>query len=640
MRGFFLKVIRLSHHSEEILRFRSILSVVAGIVILLELLFDFIGITVLATHILDYVLLIVLIILVAFSAIKEFKEHPFNIDFLMTVAAVSATWIGAIHEALLVLILFNFAEYVEEKTTDKLRKTVHEFSKIIPKKTYKYENGRLVEVNVNELTVGDEILIKPGQRVPVDGVILQGETAIDVSTITGESIPIDVKPKDQILSGSINLTNSVRVKVIKPFKDSTVSRIMQLVLEAQERKAKIERFIDRFSVVYTPIVLILAIATVLVPVLIFSQPFKLWLYRSLILIVLACPSAFIISTPITYFVGLTRAMKSGLIVKGSIYLETLSKVNAMAFDKTGTLTENRLVVKQVIPINSSNEKEVLKLAAFLETHSNHPIARAIVDKAVQENINLNSDNIRTVEELPGLGLRAIVDDVGEIVIGNERILSKLNIKFSSEKHSSLVREGKIVYVARNGEVIGLIEIEDVLRKTAVEAINELYKLGLSHPIMLTGDNEPVARKIAKKLDIKEYYANLLPEDKVRIVRALKKQYNYISMVGDGINDAPALAVSDVGIAIGTAGNDIAIESADVAVMSDDLRRIPYLIRLSRKVQLKLKMNLILAFSLKLFLMALGLLGFIPLLIAVLGDDGLTLLIIGNTVPILKYKEKL
>lgn len=630
----------MSHHSEEILRYRFILSVVAGIVILLELLFDFIGITVLASHILDYVLLIVLIIPVAFSAIKEFKEHPFNIDSLMTVAAISATWIGAIHEALLVLILFNFAEYVEEKTTDKLRKTVHEFSKIIPKKTYKYENGRLVEVDVNELIIGDEILIKPGQRVPVDGVILQGETAIDVSTITGESIPIDVKPGDQVLSGSINITNSIRVKVIKPFKDSTVSRIMQLVLEAQERKAKIERFIDSFSVVYTPIVLILAIATVLIPVLIFSQSFKLWLYRSSILIVLACPSAFIISTPITYFVGLTRAMKSGLIIKGSIYLETLSKVNAMAFDKTGTLTENRLVVKQVIPINSSNEKEVLKLAALLETHSNHPIARAIVDKAVRENINLDSDNIRTVEELPGLGLRAIIDDVGEIVIGNERILTKLDIKFSSEEHSSLVRESKIVYVARNGEVIGLIEIEDVLRKTAVEAINELYKLGLLHLIMLTGDNKPVARKIAKKLGIKEYCANLLPEDKVRIVRELKRQYNYVSMVGDGINDAPALAVSDVGIAIGTAGNDIAIESADVAVMSDDLRRIPYLIRLSRKVQLKLKMNLILAFSLKLLLMALGLLGFIPLLIAVLGDDGLTLLIIGNTVPILKYEEKL
>ncbi len=619
------------NESEELLKARVLTSIIAAGAMITELVLDYLGIVNVPIHYLCLILLPIMIIPVAYSAFMEFREKPFNVDFLMTIVSIGAIYIQAYHEALLVLVLFNFSEYIEDKTIDRLKATLEEFSKLVPKVANLVINGKVVEVDVERVKVGDVLLIKPGERIPVDGVVLEGSTTIDTSAVTGESIPIDVHEGDTVLSGTINLTNSIKIKSTRPFIDSTVSRITKLVLEARERKTKIERFIDRFSLYYTPIIIILAFLTITIPVIL-GQDFKTWLYRSLVLLVLACPSAFIISTPITYFVGITRATRSGVIIKGSTYIETLSKVRAMAFDKTGTITRNKLVVKEVVPVNVS-DKELLRIAAALEAQSNHPVAVAIVEKAKELGLEISAS--ADVKEVPGMGLEGEIDGFGHVLVGNERFLRMKGINISDEV---LRPYEKAVYVCSNSSVIGVIILEDIIRESARDAVKELYDIGIKDIIMLTGDREEVARRIAERVGIKRYYANLLPEDKVRKIIELKKKYGLVSMVGDGINDAPALAQSDTGIAIGTAGNDIAIEAADVAVMSDNLRKIPYIIRLSRKIQRTLKINLGLTFALKIGLIILGFLGFIPLIIAVLGDDGLTLLVIANVLPIFKYSD--
>ncbi len=622
----------MSGESEELLRERVMTSLVAAGAMITELIFDYLGIVSIPIHYLCLVLLPIMTLPIGYAALKEFREKPFNVDFLMTIVSIGAIYIGAYHEALLVLILFNFSEYIEDKTIDKLKATLEEISKLVPKVANVIINGKVVEVDVEKVKVGDVLLIKPGERIPVDGVIVEGSTTIDASAVTGESIPVDVREGDIVLSGTINLTNSIKVKPTKPFTDSTVSRITKLVLEARERKTRMERFIDKFSLYYTPVIIVLALLTIIIPVLVYGQGFKTWLYRALVLLVLACPSAFIISTPITYFVGITRATRSGIIVKGSTYIETLSKVRAMAFDKTGTITKNKLVVKEIVPVNV-DDKELLKIAATLEAQSNHPVAVAIVEKAKELGIEFQvSADIR---EIPGMGLEGKIDGIGHVLVGNEKFLKMKGIHISEE---ILRPDEKAVYVCSNSSVIGVIVLEDIIRETAKDAIAELYNIGIRDIIMLTGDREEVAKKIAEKVGIKKYYANLLPEDKVKKIIELKREYGLVSMVGDGINDAPALAQSDTGIAIGTAGNDIAIEAADVAVMSDNLKKIPYIVRLSRKIHKTLKINLGLTFALKIGLIILGFLGYLPLIIAILGDDGLTLLVIANVLPILKYSD--
>lgn len=625
-------VLNLTIKVEKILKFRLLTSLIASGTMITELILNYFDIVSFKIHYLCLILLPVLILPIGYSAIREFIEKPFNIDFLMTIVSIGAIYIGAYHEALLVLILFNFSEYIEDKTIDKLKHTLEEFSKLVPKTANVIVDGKVIEVNIENVKTGDTLLIKPGERIPVDGVVLEGTTTIDTSAITGESMPIDVSEGDTVLSGTINLTNSIKIRVIKQFIDSTVSRITKLVLEARERKTMIERFIDKFSFYYTPLIVTLAVLTIIIPVLLYGQSFNLWLYRALILLVLACPSAFIISTPITYFVGITRATKSGVIVKGSIYIEALSKIKAMAFDKTGTITYNKLVVKEIIPINI-NERELLKIAAALEAQSSHPVAIAIVEKAKEMGIEIKAS--ADIKETPGMGLEGNIDGIGYVIIGNEKFLKKKGVTISNDV---LILDKKAVYVSTNGNIAGVLVLEDIVRESARDAIKELYELGIKDIVMLTGDREEVAREIANSVGIRKYFANLLPEDKVKKVIELKKEYGIVSMVGDGINDAPALAQSDTGIAIGTAGNDIAIEAADIAVMSGDLRKIPYIVRLSRIIQRTLKINLSLTFAVKIGLIVLGFLGYIPLIIAVLGDDGLTLLVIANVLPILKYRD--
>lgn len=573
---------------------------------------------------------------VLLEALKRLRENPFNADLLMGIAAVGAATIGVWEEGAAVLILYNVAETLEDYTVDRVRRITMKMAALLPKRALVKRDGRLEEVPVEELLVGDVIAVKPGWRIPIDGKILSGRSNIDQSAITGESIPVEKAPGDEVLSGTLNLEGSLEIKVEKPFKDSTISRIVKLVVEARERKTNIERFVDKFSRYYTPAMMVLAALTAVVPPLFFGGSFSLWIYRALFVLIIACPSAFVIATPVTILMGLTRAMWSGVLVKGGMYLEELSRTRVVAFDKTGTLTMGKLKVSEVVPSSGFQKSEVLRLAALAESMSSHPIGMAIVKEAEEQELKLNEDV--EVLEVAGKGVRASLGKNKMILVGKPSFLSESRVQVDEALIEGKARSsGTFVAISIDGEYAGLIVVADELRPEARETVEALRALGMEEVVMLTGDNEATAKTIAEQLGITRYHAALLPEDKVRLATTLREKYGSIAMVGDGVNDAPVLAASNVGVAIGTAGNDIAIEAADVALMGSDLRAVPYTIKLGRKVINKLKVNIALTLSFKFLMITLGALGLIPLWFAVIGDDGITLVIIANALPLLRFK---
>lgn len=572
---------------------------------------------------------------VVYDAIRRLREQPFNEDLLMAIAAIGAAAIGTWEEGAAVLLLYNAAERIEDLTVDRVRNLAKRMAGLLPKRALLKKDGGEEEVPVESLNVGDVVIVKSGWRVPVDGRIVAGRSSIDQSIVTGESIPVEKSVGDRVLSGSLSIGGSIEVLVEKPYSESTVSRIVEMVLEAQERKARVERFIERFSRYYTPAMILLSSGIAMIPPLVFGQPYATWLYRALIVLVIACPSALVISTPVTVLMGLTRAMWSGILVKGGRYLEELAGVRAVVFDKTGTLTEGRLKVSRVIPLNGYREEDVLRLAAMAESRSSHPIANAIVERA--GHVQRGTVEVTQFVDVPGKGLKVTLSDGSVVLVGKHSFLVEEGVDAGGQMVSQFLPSGvATVAVAVNGKIAGLIHVEDQVRSEARGVVKELHSQGIKS-VMLTGDNPSTAREVSAELGIDEYYADLLPEDKVRLVDELRARYGSVAMVGDGVNDAPALAASNVGIAIGTAGNDVAIEAADVALMGSNLRSIPYLIKLGRKVSSKVRVNIALALSLKAIMIALGAVGLIPLWFAVIGDDGLTLLVIANALPLLRFR---
>jgi Cd2+/Zn2+-exporting ATPase len=570
---------------------------------------------------------------VLWEAVKHFKMNPFNADLLMSIAGIGATAIGVWEEGAVVLILYNIAETIEDYIIDKTRKLAGKIAALLPKKALVKKNGTLEEIPVEKLQVGQVIVVKPGWRIPVDGRVIQGSSVVDQSMITGESIPVEKGPGDEILAGTLNIQGSLEVRVERQFYDSTVSRIVRIVTEERVRKAKIERFVDRFSRIFTPLMLIIAVFVAFIPSLVFGESLSVWIYRALIVLVIACPSAFLIATPVTILMGLTRAMWSGFLIKGGKYLEELSRIRIIAFDKTGTLTLGKLKVSKIVPSNDFKSREVLKLAAIAESRSSHPIALAIVNEAKEQGISL--DEYVHVIDIAGKGVKATLQDGRTVLIGKPLFLEESGIKTNIENDP--LNDGTHVAVALNNRFAGLIIVKDEPRPDAKETIEVLKTMNIE-VAMITGDSEATAKVIAEQLGITNYYANLLPEDKVSVANNLRKKYGPIATVGDGINDAPVLAASNVGIAIGTAGNDIAIEAADIALMGSDLRSVPYIIKLARKTMTKLKVNIALTMLVKFFMILLGILGLIPLWFAVIGDDGLTLVLIANSLTLLYLKR--
>jgi len=571
---------------------------------------------------------------VLFDAAKRIKDHPFSADVLMSVAAVGAAAIGAWHEGAAVILLYNIAETVEDYTVDRVRNITKKMARLLPQRALLMKNGSPVEVSVDGLKVGDRIMVKPGWRIPVDGRIMVGRSSVDQSAVTGESVPVEKKPDSSVLSGTLNLDGSLELEVERRFQDSTVSRIVKLVMESHEKKARIEKFVDRFSRYYTPAMIGLAIAIAIIPPVILAEPFSVWIYRALIVLIVACPSALVISTPVTILLGLTRAMWNGILVKGGTYLEEMSRVRAVAFDKTGTLTLGRLRVARISPAKGYQENEVLRVAAIAESRTTHPIGTAIVEEAKRRRIEIAA-NVE-INDYAGRGIKAAPTSGPSVLVGKLSYLAENGIALN-DPSSETPQEGTVVGVAADGRLSGVIVVVDQLRPESKESLDALKKIGVERVVMLTGDTEAVAKKIAAELGVSDYYSELLPEAKVEIAKKLRQEYGSVAMVGDGINDAPVLAASNVGIALGTAGNDIAIEAADVALMGSDLRAVPYLIRLGRKVRRKLALNIGIALGLKFLVIGLGSLGLIPLWLAVIGDDGVTLLVIAHALPLLKFR---
>jgi Cd2+/Zn2+-exporting ATPase len=565
--------------------------------------------------------------------LSTLKLH-FSIDLLMTIAAAGAFLIGHGEEGAMVLFLFSIAEFLEEHAADRARNSLRELMRVAPETARLRRNGEEVEVHIHEAGVGDMVVVKPGEKIPLDGIVVRGTARVNQAPITGESLPVVKEEGGKVYAGTINEDGYLEIRVTRKPSETLLSRIVEMVAESQRRKSRTEKFIDKFSRHYTPAVIILAFLVAALPP-VFGMPFREWFYRALVLLVVSCPCALAISTPVSMVSGITSAARNGVLIKGSTYLEELSRVRTVAFDKTGTLTMGRPVVTGVVAADGQKEVEVLRIAASLEAKSEHPIARAVVEEAERQGLRLR--DIKDFRAVAGKGV------IGQIKgktyrVGNRRFFEEEGIRFSDREVTKMEAEGRtVVLVGDGGWSFGIIAVMDQLREGAVEAVRSLKEKGI-RVVMLTGDNKSTARAIARAAGVDEYHASLLPEDKVRIIDKLTRGYGGVAMVGDGVNDAPALARATVGIAMGAIGSDVALETADIALMEDNLFNLSRLFELSRRTLRVVKENVVASIAVKGSLAILALPGMVTLWMAVgVGDMGLSLAVILNAMRLSRVK---
>lgn len=561
------------------------------------------------------------------------KGKIFDENFLMGIATLGAFAINEYPEAVMVMILFQIGEMFQSYAVEKSRKSITELMDIRPDYANIEQDGKLVSVPPEEIKPGDVIVIKTGEKVPLDGVVESGIALLDRSALTGEPVPVEVKPMSEVLSGSINLNGVLKIRVSKEFKESTVSKILELVENAGAKKAKTEKFITRFAKYYTPAVVLAALLlAVLPPILVEGAVFSEWLRRALTFLVISCPCALVISIPLSFFGGIGGASRAGILVKGSNYLEAIANPEFVVFDKTGTLTKGVFNVTQIKPAKGFNGYELLKYTALAESYSSHPIAHSL--KKAYGTVT-ESKNVRGVNEISGAGIRAIVDD-REVVTGNEKIMSKFGIVFEPVE-----KAGSIVYTAIDGRFAGYIVIADEIKKDAKQAVEGLKQLH-AKVVMLTGDTESGATHFAKETGIDEVYSNLLPAQKVvKIEEFIKEKTPSKSVIfaGDGINDAPVLMRADVGIAMGGLGSDAAVEAADIVIMDDSPSKINFAIKIARKTMFIVKENIVFALGIKGLFLVLGAFGLVTMWGAVFADVGVSVLAILNSLRTLGVKEE-
>ncbi|HXY87994.1 MAG TPA: cation-translocating P-type ATPase [Candidatus Acidoferrales bacterium] len=564
------------------------------------------------------------------KGIQSLARRRLDMNFLMVIAATGAFAIGHGEEGASILLLFSIAEFLEDYAGERARESVGALIKLAPETAIVIRDGKEKIVHAHEVAVGELVVVKPGDKIPVDGVVVRGTSSVNQAPITGESVLVTKTRGDEVFAGTINGEGYLQVRAIKRSDETILSKIVQLVDEAQREKSPTEAFIDRFARYYTPTVIGLAALVVVIPPLLLGLPFNEWFYKGLVLLVVSCPCAMAISTPVSMVSGLTSAAKNGVLIKGGSNIEKMQTINAMVFDKTGTLTEGKPEVVDIISMNEVPEQELLQIAASLESLSSHPVADAIVTCAAEQNIALMQ--VSEFKSLAGKGLIGTVDG-RTYSIGNRSFFAGLIIDVP-EQIERLENEGKtIVLVGVDSRIVGVLGLMDKTRDMSVDTIKALREKRI-RTVMLTGDNERAARAIANKLTIDEYYANLLPEDKVAQIESLLKKYEYVAMVGDGVNDAPALAKAQVGIAMGAIGSDVAIETADIALMRDDLSKINYLIDLSKKTMSIVKQNISASILIKASFAVLTFPGIITLWLAVaVGDMGLSLAVILNALRI-------
>ena len=561
----------------------------------------------------------------------------FDENFLMTIATLGAIAIHELPEGVAVMLFFQIGELFQGFAVGRSRRSIKSLLEVRPDRANLVINGVVTEVNPEQAEVGDTIIIKPGEKVPLDGEILSGNSQVDTSALTGESIPRTVRKGEIILAGAINQTGSLTVRVTKLFAESSIAKILDLVENASSKKAPTEKFITRFARYYTPIVVFLSLAVaILPPLLIPGASSELWVYRALVLLVISCPCGLVISIPLGYFGGVGGAAKRGILVKGSTFLDALTDVKTVIFDKTGTLTEGVFQVTQVTPYNGYSEREILALAAIAESQSNHPVARSVVEAYDNEissrDLTIIDFDVTDYEEIPGHGIRAKVREMS-ILAGNDRLLHQENIE-----HNTCNVEGTVVHLAIDRKYAGYILISDRIKEDAPKAIARLKKAGVNETVMLTGDNQVVAKSVADKLGLDTYKAELLPENKVEAIEEyLRKsdKKSKVAFVGDGINDAPVIARADIGMAMGALGSDAAIETADVVLMNDAPSKVAEAINIGRKTHSIVWQNIILAMAIKALFIFLGAIGIASLWSAVFADVGVALLAILNASRILR-----
>ena len=567
-------------------------------------------------------------LIIGFSVIREAVENIFHGEFfdenfLMTVATIGAFAIGEYPEAVLVMLLSQIGETFESMASAKARKSISSMMDIKPDFAHLLIGETTKTVNPEEVKIGDIILVKPGEKIPLDGVIEKGESTLDTSALTGESLPRTVSKDNEVVSGAVNLTSLLYVRVTKIFSESTVSKILNLVENAENKKAKAENFITKFAKYYTPIVVFAAIALAIIPSLILGD-WGNWIKRACIFLVVSCPCALVISVPLSFFAGIGAASKRGILIKGGNFIETLAKMEIAVFDKTGTLTKGNFEVVKVFALNQ-NENELLNLAAKAESFSNHPIGKSILKAAKIQNPSEIQKNV-SIKEISGMGIEATLEDEQNITIfcGNHKLMKKHNIQF--EEATEI---GTIVYVVKNQDFLGYIVIADAEKPEATSAIANLKALGIERTVMLTGDKENVANAVGKKLGVDTVFANLLPQDKVSILEQLLAEKKIVGFVGDGINDAPVLTRSDVGIAMGGLGSDAAIEAADVVLMDDNPEKIAIAIKIARNTIKIVKQNIAFALGIKFIVLVAGSLGLAPMWLAIFADVGVSVIAILN-----------
>jgi Cd2+/Zn2+-exporting ATPase len=569
------------------------------------------------------------------SAFFALKNLSADMNLLMTIAVIGAAVIGEWSEAAVTIVLFSLANYLEGKSVRKAHTAFKSLSDQIPREIECEVDGGIRAVRPDQLNPGDLIHLKPGMTCPTDCEIVEGKAYINQAAVTGESAPVSMGEKDTVLGGSINTDGFLRLKVLKRFSDSTLSKIVQMVEEASGRKARLANLIDRFARVYTPIVVGLALLVAVIPPLLFAQEFEKWFYRALVFLVISCPCALVISTPVAVICSLTRAARDGILIKGGIFLEKLAGLKGALLDKTGTLTRGSFSVTDVVAINEHGENEVVSIAASIEQYSEHPIARAILEYASEKNIGY--DQSAYFKAFPGEGARGRIGEK-EFMVGSHRFFHERGI-CDDDLHTKvavLENEGKsLVLLSDQERLIGAIALSDQAKPNAKTAINDLHNFGLKDVIMLTGDNQPSAEYMARQLGIDKFESGLLPHDKNRQVAEYQSRLGSVAMVGDGINDAPALASADVGIAMGTGGSDIAIEAADVAIIGDNPAMVPRAIGLSKRALNIIKFNIVFALATKFVFMVLASMGLATLWMAVAADMGTSLLVIANSLRLLR-----
>lgn len=590
-------------------------------------------------------LFILAIIIGGFSLFKEGFSDLFKLDFsmesLMTIAIIGAAIIGEWTEGSIVVILFAISEALERFSMDKARQSIRSLMDIAPKEALIRRNNVEQMINVSKIEVGDIMIIKPGQKIAMDGQVIKGHSSVNQAAITGESVPIEKNINDDIFAGTINEEGALEVKVTKHVNDTTIAKIIHLVEEAQGERAPAQAFVDKFAKYYTPTIMVIAALIVIVPPLFFNGDWNTWLYQGLSLLVVGCPCSLVISTPVSIVSAIGNSAKNGVLVKGGIYLEEIGGLKAIAFDKTGTLTKGTPTVTDFTTVDSKDEEKYFSIITALESYSQHPLASAILKEADNRAISYKSVVVDEFTSITGKGIQGNIEGITYLV-GSPKLFESILTDNSKiiETYQRLQQQRKTaMLLGTDKQILVVIAVADELRESSKAVIEKLHNLEIEHTIMLTGDNATTAQSIGKQTGVTEIKGDLMPQDKLDYIKSLKETYGKVAMVGDGINDAPALAASTVGIAMGGAGTDTALETADVALMGDDLQKLPFIVKLSRQTLRIIKQNITFSLGIKLLALLLVVPGWLTLWIAILADMGATILVTLNGLRLMKVKSK-